>query len=1179
MKRMLINATQREELRVAIVDGQSLFDLDIEIPAREQKKANIYKGRITRVEPSLEAAFIEYGGERHGFLPLKEIAPEYFADGADPGKVGIRELIREGQSVVVQVDKEERGNKGAALTTFISLAGRYLVLMPNNPKAGGVSRKIEGEERQNLRETLDQLDVPEDMGIIVRTAGLGLNVQELQWDLDYLVQVWKAIADAALSKPAPFLIYQESRLIIRALRDYLRADVSEVLIDQQELYDEAQEFMQQVMPQSLRKLKLYQDTVPLFSRYQIESQIENAHERTVRLPSGGSMVIDRGEALTAIDINSARATKGSDIEDTAFNTNREAAVEIARQLRIRDLGGLVVIDFIDMESSRHQREVEDTLKDALQADRARVQVGRISRFGLLEMSRQRLRPSLGESTHGICPRCEGHGHIRSIDSLSLSILRLMEEEAMKDNTGEVLVQAPPDVANYLLNEKRSAISEIELRHEAPVVVVADRNLETPHFEVTRLRTSEIPEHARRSYQRATEVQPVLAPVTQGTSAPGDEPAVSRIEPHGPAPQWTEPAAAESGTAAPAMAVVAPATTGFVAWLKRLFGIGVANSADTSQARPEPSDAGDARRGRGRSTSGRRDSQARDGRRSRGEGKRDRDRERGDAPGRGRVAREERSSSRSRPDRSAGRAENGKNETRDEPRTRRDSQRKTVASSDNAAGSPDALLDETTAVVTATQEKSGANAAGAAHSDETSATDSTTRTRRRGRRGGRRRRKTGEGEGAGADVAASDDQQPSSDAAQDNRPAPVRRTARPAADGDRQESDSNESAGTNGNAPSSSHASGDDDDKAPDAALKGRNESTPVSASLQSPAAPPPAVADGGAARMGTGTVSDAAESAREVAPARARPPASSDAAAAAPLPEVRSVAASAPPPQSSVAPLSAKPSSSVTAGAPAVAGNAPGSDSASPAAGGNVPREADRVAAPSASMSAPSATSAQRAPATPPASAGEVATRAPSAPSPTADSPARPAAPAPAIPPKAVTPASTQPAEVAAQRVSPSEHAPVRSPTPTQAPAGAAPASPPAPRPAATAPVSNLTSPTSPGAGSATPPTRAAAPAAASAAVTSASSPTQPPHQAQLLDPAPIRPPAPVPDPVPSLPFPVSAVSAAREAMRPRATAPPTDGGESASASTEPARNAASEIPRSAQDSEKVKPEETSKPA
>ena len=535
MKRMLINATQREELRVAIVDGQLLYDLDLELPSKEQKKSNIYKGKISRVEPSLEAAFIEYGGDRHGFLPLKEIAREYFAPGTDLGKNTMRELVREGQEVIVQVDKEERGTKGAALTTFISLAGRYMVLMPNSPRAGGVSRRIEGEDRTALREAMAHLDVPDGMGLIVRTAGLGRDAEELQWDLDYLLQLWKAITEAAQARPAPFLIYQESRLIMRALRDYLRPDIGEVLIDSDDVFTEARDFMQQVMPGSLRKVKLYQDTVPLFSRFQIETQIENCYERSVRLPSGGSIVIDHTEALTAIDINSARATKGADIEETAFNTNMEAAVEVARQLRLRDLGGLIVIDFIDMESSRHQRDVEDKLRDALKHDRARVQLGRISKFGLLELSRQRLRPSLGESTQIVCPRCDGHGRIRSVESLSLSILRLVEEHAMKENTGQVLVQVPSEIANFLLNEKRSALSEIEQRHDAPVVIVADERLETPHYEILRIRDSELSDDSRRpSYQRITVAPAPIVHAAQA-SATTEQPAVSGVKPASPAP--------------------------------------------------------------------------------------------------------------------------------------------------------------------------------------------------------------------------------------------------------------------------------------------------------------------------------------------------------------------------------------------------------------------------------------------------------------------------------------------------------------------------------------------------------------------------------------------------------------------------------------------------------------------
>ena len=551
MKRMLINATQREELRVAIVDGQTLYDLDIEIPSREQKKANIYKGRITRVEPSLEACFVDYGAERHGFLPLKEIAREYFTPGADPHKASIRELVREGLEIVVQVEKEERGNKGAALTSYISLAGRYMVLMPNNPKAGGVSRRIEGEDRQALKEALEHLSVPDEMGLIVRTAGMGRDAEELQWDLDYLLQLWKAIAEAAAAKKAPFLIYQESKLFIRALRDYLRNDIGEILIDEESLYNDARDFMQQVMPNALRKLKLYQDDTPLFSRYQIETQIESAFDRQVRLPAGGSIVIDQTEALTAIDINSAKATKGGDIEETAFHTNCEAAVEIARQLRIRDAGGLIVIDFIDMDSPRHQREVEEKLKDALKQDRARVQIGRISRFGLLEMSRQRLRPSLGEATQVVCPRCEGHGHIRGVESLALSTLRLIEEHAMKDKTGQVLVQAPPAVANFMLNEKRAGVVEIEMRHKVHVVIVADDKLETPHIQILRIKEADMGEHSKPSYERLTAVTETPVPKMGQLLGSGEQPAVSGVRPSSPAPIREETPEQVSAPAAPA----------------------------------------------------------------------------------------------------------------------------------------------------------------------------------------------------------------------------------------------------------------------------------------------------------------------------------------------------------------------------------------------------------------------------------------------------------------------------------------------------------------------------------------------------------------------------------------------------------------------------------------------------
>ncbi|CAH0526543.1 ribonuclease E [Vibrio hippocampi] len=491
MKRMLINATQKEELRVALVDGQRLFDLDIESPGHESKKANIYKGRITRVEPSLEAAFVDYGAERHGFLPLKEIAKEYFPAGYTyQGRPSIKDVLSEGQEVIVQVEKEERGSKGAALTTFISLAGSYLVLMPNNPRAGGISRRIEGEERTELKAALSTLELPQGMGLIVRTAGVGKSAEELEWDLRFLLNNWENIKGASEQNPAPFLIHQESNVIVRALRDYLRRDIGEILIDSNTIYERAKQHIQLVRPDFVSRVKKYEGEVPLFSHYQIESQIESAFQREVRLPSGGSIVIDPTEALTSIDINSARATKGSDIEETALNTNLEAADEIARQLRLRDLGGLVVIDFIDMTPVRHQREVENRLREAVRIDRARVQIGRISRFGLLEMSRQRLSPSLAEASHHICPRCTGTGVVRDNESLALSVLRLIEEEALKDNTSQVLAVVPVPIASYLLNEKRRSVNHVERVQEVKITIVPDSDMETPHFDVIRVREGE-----------------------------------------------------------------------------------------------------------------------------------------------------------------------------------------------------------------------------------------------------------------------------------------------------------------------------------------------------------------------------------------------------------------------------------------------------------------------------------------------------------------------------------------------------------------------------------------------------------------------------------------------------------------------------------------------------------------
>lgn len=551
MKRILINAVQKEEVRVAMVDGQQLYDLDVEIPSREQKKANVYKGKITRIEPSLEAAFVDYGAERHGFLPFKEIARSYFSESAkqQQGKPDIRTAISEGQEIVVQVEKEERGNKGAALTSFISLAGRFLVLMPNNPRAGGVSRRIEGEDRNLIREALSQLEIPNGMGVIVRTAGVGRNVEELQWDLDYLLQLWQAFEKATAERAAPFLVYQESNVIIRALRDYFRTDISEVLIDSPSVFSTAKQFVEQVMPNRISKIKLYEDAVPLFNRFQIENQIESAYRREVACPSGGSIVIDHTEALISIDINSARATKGSDIEETALNTNLEAADEIARQLRLRDLGGLVVIDFIDMMSSRNQREVENRLREAVKMDRARVQIGRISRFGLLEMSRQRLKPSLGEATQIVCPRCTGHGTIRTVESLSLSLLRIVEEEALKENTGRVDVQVPVDVATFMLNEKRKAIASVEAQTKVSVIIIANSTLETPQYRVDRVRKSDVAETADlASYQHVEINEPNYEPAkTNETVIQPEQPAVHALAPATPRPvKTTSTESAKSG---------------------------------------------------------------------------------------------------------------------------------------------------------------------------------------------------------------------------------------------------------------------------------------------------------------------------------------------------------------------------------------------------------------------------------------------------------------------------------------------------------------------------------------------------------------------------------------------------------------------------------------------------------
>ncbi len=629
MKRMLFNATQAEELRVAIVDGQKLIDLDIESASKEQRKSNIYKAVITRIEPSLEAAFVDYGAERHGFLPFKEISRNYFKPGVDAGKARIQDVLSNGQELIVQVEKDERGNKGAALTTYVSLAGRYLVLMPNNPRGGGVSRRVEGEERQELREVMDELDVPNGMSLIARTAGIGRGAEELQWDLNYLMQLWTAIEGAAKGQSGAFLIYQESSLVIRAIRDYFHAEIGEILIDTDDVFEQAQQFMAHVMPGNVARVKRYRDDVPLFSRFQIEHQIESAYSRQVTLPSGGAIVIDHTEALVSVNVNSGRATKGSDIEETALRTNCEAADEIARQLRLRDLGGLIVIDFIDMESSKNQREVENRLRDALYFDRARVQTGKISRFGLLELSRQRLRPALAETSYITCPRCTGTGHIRSTESAALHILRILEEESMKENTGALHCQVPVDVATFLLNEKRVDIAKIEVRHRINLVIVPNRHLETPQHEIVRLRHDQLNQEGMvlASYQMVEKAQKEAEESTYQppsaqteTKAIRQEAAVKGITPDQPAP-IVEPKASKQEAAARA-----EPSPGLFARIFSFFGGGkqeepvVVPKAEDKPPRRDRGERGDRDRGGrdrgGRSRGGREGRDNREGREER-----------------------------------------------------------------------------------------------------------------------------------------------------------------------------------------------------------------------------------------------------------------------------------------------------------------------------------------------------------------------------------------------------------------------------------------------------------------------------------------------------------------------------------------------------------------------------------
>jgi len=738
MKRMLFNATQAEELRVAIVDGQKLIDLDIESAAKEQRKSNIYKGIITRIEPSLEACFVDYGADRHGFLPFKEISRSYFQPGVEVGRAKINEALKEGQELIVQVDKDERGNKGAALTTYVSLAGRYLVLMPNNPRGGGVSRRVDGDERAELRDTMDQLEVPNGMSLIARTAAIGRQAEELQWDLNYLLQLWTAIEGAAKQQSGAFLIYLEGSLVIRAIRDYFHSEIGEILIDTDEVYEQARAFMGTVMPANINRVKRYRDDVPLFSRFQIEHQIETAFVRQVNLPSGGAIVIDHTEALVAVDVNSGRATKGADIEETAFKTNLEAAEELARQLRLRDLGGLIVIDFIDMENQKNQREVENRLRDALRFDRARVQMGKISRFGLMELSRQRLRPALAETSYISCPRCTGTGHIRSTESAALHILRILEEEAMKENTGAVHVQMPVDVATFLLNEKRPDIQAIELRHKVTILLIPNIHLETPAHSITRLRHDDL----NNEDVREPSYKMVDAPIEEA-SKPGngkDEAAKPRQEAmiKGISPEQPAPIMPEKTVEAPA--AVAPAEGGLIAKIFSWFRSEPKAAEPAPVAQPAPKKARE-----GRNEGRRERGEGRDGRRNGRNGK-GRDEERGERGNRN--ERGERNAEKApREESTATAGERPERRPRGERKERRERQQPAETSVDNKLNAPVALADTANLNLPSTAGETPE----AGNGEEQGA-------RRRGRRGGRGRgERRNEAENNGANAAPAETQ--------------------------------------------------------------------------------------------------------------------------------------------------------------------------------------------------------------------------------------------------------------------------------------------------------------------------------------------------------------------------------------------------------------------------------------
>jgi ribonuclease E len=748
---MLVNATQQEELRVALVDGQKLYDLSIDIPSREQKKANVYKGRISRIEPSLEACFVDYGSERHGFLPLKEISKEYFRQKPEGGRMNMRELLSEGQEVVVQVEKEERGNKGAALTTFISLAGRFLVLMPNNPRAGGVSRRIEGEDRDQMRQVMDDLKIPDGMGAIVRTAGVGRQVEELQWDLDNLKAQWDQVEAATKDRPAPYLVYRESDAVTRALRDYLSDDIGEILVDDDSAYQIAQEYMTRFMPpEAQKRLKKYTDDIALFTRFQIESQIESAYAHKVQLPSGGSIVIDYTEALVSIDINSARATRGSDIEETALRTNLEAADEISRQLRIRDLGGLIVIDFIDMESQKNQREVEDRLRDAVKMDRARIQIGRLSRFGLLEMSRQRLRPSLGESSHIVCPRCTGIGSIRSVESMALAILRLIGEEARKDRTAKIIAQVPVAVATYLINEKREWLRTLEDKSDVDLIIVPNPHIETPEYSIKRVRDDEIeaPENKQLSYKMPERPEIADPAGTRAKHAAQEPAAVQPIAPATAAPIIVHVPVPAPASAGPAQRVERP-RPGVLRRIKQWFvGVPEAGAATAASAAPSSDNDGARRqrserrgeRGRDRDRDGRGRHERGERREGRRDGGRDRDRDR-DRSSRDRYSGRDRDAARGarEPQQNAPRdpsreqpsdpqrdAERAAQRERDRERQRAERQAREQT---NAAAGSKAVTQDSPEAAAATSQPRGPSAEGVDRGERRG------RRRRRGRRGG------------------------------------------------------------------------------------------------------------------------------------------------------------------------------------------------------------------------------------------------------------------------------------------------------------------------------------------------------------------------------------------------------------------------------------------------------------